>query len=83
MTATRLPSCTPEYKKLHPLGAAPVIHDGDVCIAESGAIVDYIAAKYGNGSLVLKPEHPDFAQYLIGCIFANGTFQPATGPTCC
>ena len=52
----------PEYKKLHPLGAAPVIHDGDVCIAESGAIVDYIVAKYGNGRLVLKPEHPDFAQ---------------------
>jgi glutathione S-transferase len=69
----------PEYKKLHPLGAAPVIHDGDVCIAESGAIVDYIVAKYGNGRLVLKPEHPDFAQYLYWLHFANGTFQPATG----
>jgi glutathione S-transferase len=69
----------PEYKKLHPLGAAPVIHDGDVCIAESGAIVDYIVAKYGNGRLVLKPDHPEFAQYLYWLHFANGTFQPATG----
>lgn len=69
----------PEYKKLHPIGAAPVINDGDVCIAESGAIADYILAKYGNGRLVLKPEHPDFAQYLYWLHFANGTFQPATG----
>ena len=69
----------PEYKKLHPIGAAPVIHDGDTCIAESGAIVDYIIAKYGNGRLTLKPEHPDFAQFLYWLHFANGTFQPATG----
>ena len=69
----------PEYKKLHPIGAAPVINDGDVCIAESGAIVDYILARHGNGRLVVKPDHPDFAQYLYWLHFANGTFQPATG----
>lgn len=69
----------PEYKKLHPIGAAPVIDDGDVRIAESGAIVDYIVAKHDNGRLVLKPEHPDFAQFLYWLHFANGTFQPATG----
>src|SRR5829696_8372473 len=34
----------PEYKALHPLGAAPVITDGDVVLAESGAIIEYIVA---------------------------------------
>ena len=51
----------PEYKALHPLGAAPVITDGDVVLAESGAIIEYIVAKYGNGRLVLAADHPDFA----------------------
>src|SRR5207237_9111068 len=31
----------PEYKALHPIGAAPVITDGDIVLAESGAIVEY------------------------------------------
>ena len=69
----------PEYKALHPIGAAPVIDDGDVRIAESGAIVEYIVGKYGNGKLTLPPSHPDYPQFLYWFHFANGTFQPATG----
>lgn len=69
----------PDYKALHPLGAAPVIQDGDVLLAESGAIVDYIVAKHGKGRLTLAPDHPDFAQFLYWFHFANGTLQPATG----
>ena len=69
----------PEYKALHPIGAAPVIQDGDVLLAESGAIVEYIVAKYGNGRLVRTPDHPDFAAFLYWLHFANGTLQPATG----
>ena len=69
----------PEYKALHPLGAAPVINDGDVLMAESGAIVEYIAAKYGKGRLVLAADHPDFAQFVYWFHFANGTLQPTTG----
>jgi glutathione S-transferase len=69
----------PEYKALHPIGAAPVITDGDLVLAESGAIVDYIIAKYGNGRLALKSDHPDFAQYLYWFHFTNGTFQAAMG----
>ncbi len=69
----------PEYKALHPLGAAPVIIDGDVVLAESGAIVQYITAKYAGGRLTLGPEHPDFANYLYWFHFANGTLQAALG----
>ena len=69
----------PEYKALHPMGAAPVITDGDLVLAESGAIIEYIVAKHGKGRLTLAPDHPDFAQFLFWFHFANGTLQPATG----
>jgi glutathione S-transferase len=69
----------PDYKALHPLGAAPVIQDGDVLLAESGAIVEYIVAKYGNGRLVRAPDHADFSEFVYWFHFANGTLQPATG----
>jgi glutathione S-transferase len=67
------------YKALHPIGAAPVITDGDLVLAESGAIVDYIMAKYGQGRLVLGPDDPDFAQFLYWFHFANGTLQAGMG----
>jgi glutathione S-transferase len=69
----------PEYKALHPLGAAPVIQDGDIVLAESGAIVEYITAKYGEGRLTLRPDDPDFAQFLYWFHFANGTLQAGMG----
>ena len=69
----------PEYKALHPMGAAPVIDDGGVVLAESGAIIEYLIAKYGNGRLVLAPDHPDFPHFVYWFHFANGTLQPATG----
>ena len=69
----------PDYKALHPMGTAPVITDGDLVLAESGAVVDYIIAKYGNGRLSLAPDHPDFAQFLYWFHFANGTLQAQMG----
>lgn len=69
----------PDYKALHPIGTAPVITDGDFVLAESGAIVDYVMAKYGNGRLALRPDHPDFAQFLYWFHFANGTLQAGMG----
>ena len=68
-----------EYKALHPTGAAPVITDGDLVLAESGAIVDYIMAKHGNGRLTPSPSDPGFAQFLYWFHFANGTLQAAMG----
>ena len=65
----------PEYRALHPIGTAPVITDGDVTLAESGACVEYIIAKHGKGRLALGPDHPDFADYLFWFHYANGTLQ--------
>ena len=68
-----------DYKALHPIGAAPVITVGDLVLAESGAVVDYIIAKYGKGRLALNAGHPDFAAYLYWFHFANGTLQANMG----
>lgn len=65
----------PDYKMLHPMGQSPVIVDGDLTLAESGAIVQYIVAKYGNGRLAPAYGHPDFVPYLYWFHFANGTLQ--------
>jgi glutathione S-transferase len=68
-----------DYKALHHIGTAPVITDGDLVLAESGAIVEYITAKHGNGRLTLRSGDPDFAQFLHWFHFANGTLQANLG----
>jgi len=76
----RAPLLAPsDYKALHPIGAAPVITDGDLVMAESGAIVQYIVSTYGGGRLAPSAGHPDFAQFLFWFHFANGTLQPLMG----
>jgi glutathione S-transferase len=65
------------YKALHPSQTAPIITDGDVVLAESGAIVDYIIAKYGHGRLAVTAASPLFADYLYWFHFANGSMMPA------
>src|SRR5690606_8098103 len=52
----RLPSmlARPELKAIHPLGKSPVIRDGDVTLAESGAILEYLLERYGEGRLAPK-----------------------------
>ena len=64
-----------DYKALHPMGIAPVITDGDLVLGESGAICDYICARYGNGQLVPKPADKDFADHLFWFHWSNGTFM--------
>ncbi len=69
----------PEYKALHPIGAAPVITDGDLMLAESGAVVEYIIGRYGNGRLALDAGHRDYSHFLYWFHFANGTLQANMG----
>ena len=65
----------PAYRALHPSGTAPVITDGALTLAESGAILEYIIAKYGQGRFALGPESSDFADYLYWLHYANGSFM--------
>jgi glutathione S-transferase len=64
------------YRTLHPLGTAPVITDGDLALAESGAIVTYLIEMYGNGQLALTPEALDYTQFLFWFHFADGSMMP-------
>ena len=56
----------PELKAVHPLGKSPVITDGDITIAESGAIVDYVIRTHGNGALQPEPgrAHESYNEWL-------------------
>lgn len=69
----------PEYQALYPIGAAPVITDGDLVLAESGAIVDYIFGRYGSAGLALPAGHAHFTDYVYWFHFSNGTMQPVMG----
>lgn len=60
-------------KAVHPLGKSPVISDGDLVVAESGAIIEYIVRKYGGGRLMPASDSPDYIKYLQWMHFAEGS----------
>jgi glutathione S-transferase len=66
----------PEYLRVHPMGRVPALVDGDTTLVESGAIVEYVLAKYGNGRLVPAVSSPDFARYLQWLHYAEGMIMP-------
>ena len=45
-------------RAIHPLGKSPVITDGDLTISESGAIIEYLVAKYGDDRLIPALDDP-------------------------
>ena len=61
----------PEYLALHPASMAPVIRDGDLVLAESTAIVQYIAHRHGGGKLTVGPDDDNYADYLYWLEFNN------------
>jgi glutathione S-transferase len=63
----------PELLSIHPLGKAPVIRDGDEVIFESGAIVDYLIRRYGNGRLAPAPDTSDYNRYTEFLHYAEGS----------
>jgi glutathione S-transferase len=71
----------PELRRIHPLGKSPVITDGDVTIAESGAILEYLAATYasrGEGELAqLDPAKgtTEWLQVRYWMHFAEGSLM--------
>lgn len=66
----------PEYKAISPLGTAPVISDGDLTLAESNAITDYILDQHPNNNLRPAHNHPDRAQYLFWFHASQGSMMP-------
>ena len=66
----------PELVAVHPLGKSPVITDGDVTVAESGAIIEYLVGKYDRGGLLPADETPARLAYTYWLHYAEGTFMP-------
>ncbi|MDR7335794.1 glutathione S-transferase [Roseateles asaccharophilus] len=65
----------PELKQVHPLGKSPVITDGALTVAESGAILEYLVDKYGQGRL--KPtDEQALLHYRYFMHFAEGSAMP-------
>lgn len=60
-----------EYRALHPAGTAPIITDGDLVMAESTAIVEYISQRHGDGRLSVNVDDPDYPHYLFWMQFNN------------
>ncbi|MEH6438015.1 glutathione S-transferase family protein [Massilia sp. DD77] len=66
----------PELKAVHPLGKSPVISDGDTVVAESGAIVEYLVKRYGNGRLAPAEDSPERLRWTYFLHFAEGSAMP-------
>ncbi len=67
----------PAYAALAPSGAAPVVEADGRVLAESGAIVEYLARVHGAGALLVPPGDPAYADFLFWFHFANGSLVPA------
>ena len=63
----------PELKAVHPLGKSPVIIDGDVRIAESAAVVDYIIRRYGKGAMMPAPGSTEYEAYNEWLHYSEGS----------
>jgi glutathione S-transferase len=63
----------PELRAIHPLGKSPVITDGAVTVAESGAIIEYLLETYGDGGLMPAAGTAEKRRYTYMLHFAEGS----------
>ncbi len=63
-------------REIHPLGKSPVITDGDPVVAESGAIIEYLAQRYGGGDWVIPADDPRWLQERYWLHYAEGSLMP-------
>jgi len=66
----------PAMKAIHGIGRSPIIHDGDTVLAESGAIVEYLVQRHGDGRLAVPHDAPNYPRYLYWMHFAEGSLMP-------
>ena len=63
----------PELLAVHPLGKSPVIEDGPIKIAESGAIIEYVVDRHGGGKLQPDPKSNEHVAYNEWLHYAEGS----------
>ncbi len=66
----------PSLRNVHPLGKSPVISDGDITVAESGAILEYLVERYDDGRLAPAANTPERLRWRYWMHFAEGSAMP-------
>ena len=66
----------PSLREVHPLGKAPVVTDGELTLAESGAIIEYLVERHGGGQLAPAPGTPARLRYTYWLHYAEGSAMP-------
>lgn len=66
----------PELKAVHPLGKSPVITEGGLTVAESGAIIEYLVDRHGQGRLVPAHGSAERLRYTYWLHYAEGSAMP-------
>lgn len=69
----------PEHLALHPLGKLPVLRDGELVLFESGAILQHLLERYGDGRLEPKPGTPERSLHWQWFHYAEATVTPPLG----
>jgi len=66
----------PSLREVHPLGKSPVVSDGGLTLAESGAIIEYLVERHGGGQLAPVPGTPARLRYTYWLHYAEGSAMP-------
>ena len=66
----------PELRAVHPLGKSPVITGDGQTLAESGAIIEYLVDKYGQGRFAPAAGTPERLRYTYWMHYAEGSAMP-------
>ncbi|HGM5490965.1 TPA: glutathione S-transferase family protein [Serratia fonticola] len=66
----------PELKKIHPLGKSPIVVDGDLTLAESGAIIEYLQEAYDAQGLFTPTDFHARQEYRYWLHYAEGSLMP-------
>jgi len=63
----------PELKAIHPLGKSPVLEDDGRVLAESGAIIDSVVRRHGQGRLAPAPDSAEYDAYVHWLHYVEGS----------
>jgi glutathione S-transferase len=66
----------PELRAVHPLGKSPIVTDGDLTLAESGAVTEFLVDRYGGGRLIPAVGTADRLRYTFWLHYAEGSAMP-------
>jgi glutathione S-transferase len=66
----------PELRAVHPLGKSPVVTEGELVLAESGAIIEYLVETHGGGAMQPPQGTPERLRYRYWMHYAEGSLMP-------